>query len=85
LAFSIVISVAGLVHLLILVNGLTALLAAATLVSYVFLYTPLKQKSSLSTVVGAIPGALPPLGSSRIFSPLPGSIAKITGAAACRC
>jgi protoheme IX farnesyltransferase len=62
LAFSIVISVAGLVHLLILVNGLTALLAAATLVSYVFLYTPLKQKSSLSTVVGAIPGALPPLG-----------------------
>jgi protoheme IX farnesyltransferase len=62
LAFSVAISVIGIVHLLILVNWLTALLAAATLFSYVFLYTPLKQKSSLSTVVGAIPGALPPLG-----------------------
>jgi protoheme IX farnesyltransferase len=62
LAFSVVISLAGIIHLLIMTNWLTALLAAATLFSYVFLYTPLKQKSSLSTVVGAIPGALPPLG-----------------------
>jgi protoheme IX farnesyltransferase len=62
LVFSITISVAGIAHLLLAVNLLTALLAALTLVSYVFLYTPLKQKSSLSTVVGAIPGALPPLG-----------------------
>jgi protoheme IX farnesyltransferase len=62
LAFSIAISAAGIVHLLIMVNRLTALLAAATLLSYVFLYTPLKQKNSLSTIVGAIPGALPPLG-----------------------
>jgi len=62
LAFSVTISVVGLVHLLIMVNWLTALLAAATLSSYVFLYTPLKQKNSLSTIVGAIPGALPPLG-----------------------
>jgi protoheme IX farnesyltransferase len=62
LAFSVTISIVGITHLLIMVNWLTALLAAATLVSYVFLYTPLKQKSSLSTVVGAIPGALPPLG-----------------------
>jgi protoheme IX farnesyltransferase len=54
--------VVGIVHLLLAVNFLTALLAASTLISYVFLYTPLKQKSSLSTVVGAIPGALPPLG-----------------------
>jgi protoheme IX farnesyltransferase len=38
------------------------LLAALTLGSYVFIYTPLKQKSSLSTVIGAVPGALPPLG-----------------------
>jgi protoheme IX farnesyltransferase len=56
------ISVAGIVHLMLAVNWLTALLAALTLMSYVFLYTPLKQKSSISTVVGAIPGALPPLG-----------------------
>jgi len=62
LIFSVTISIAGLVHLLVMVNALTALLAAATLISYVFLYTPLKQKNSLSTIVGAIPGALPPLG-----------------------
>jgi len=62
LRFGIIISLAGIVHLLVMVNGLTALLAAATLVSYVFLYTPLKQKNSLSTIVGAVPGALPPLG-----------------------
>jgi protoheme IX farnesyltransferase len=62
LVFSVSISVAGLILLAITVNMLTALLAALTLSSYVFLYTPLKQKSSLSTVVGAVPGALPPLG-----------------------
>ncbi|MDZ7361862.1 MAG: heme o synthase [candidate division KSB1 bacterium] len=62
LAFSVTISIAGLAHLLIMVNGLTAFLAAATQISYVFIYTPLKQKNSLSTIVGAIPGALPPLG-----------------------
>jgi protoheme IX farnesyltransferase len=62
LRFGTIISLAGIVHLLITVNGLTALLAAATLISYVFLYTPLKQKNSLSTIVGAVPGALPPLG-----------------------
>lgn len=62
LIFSITISVAGIVQLMLAVNWLTALLATLTLMSYVFLYTPLKQKSTLSTVVGAIPGALPPLG-----------------------
>ncbi len=62
MVFSITISVAGIAHLLLAVNLLTAVLAALTLISYVFLYTPLKQRSSLSTVVGAIPGALPPLG-----------------------
>lgn len=62
LAFSVAISMIGILQLLIMVNALTALLAATTLISYVFLYTPLKQKNSLSTIVGAIPGALPPLG-----------------------
>jgi protoheme IX farnesyltransferase len=60
--FSATISVAGLILLALTVNLLTAFLAALTLGSYVFIYTPLKQKSSLSTMIGAVPGALPPLG-----------------------
>ena len=43
-------------------DGLTAFLAALTLTSYVFVYTPMKTRSPLSTIVGAVPGALPPLG-----------------------
>lgn len=62
LAFGVSISVLGIAYLILLVNTLTGLLAAITLISYVFLYTPLKQKSSLSTIIGAIPGALPPMG-----------------------
>ena len=46
---------------LALVNGLSAALAAATVVLYVLVYTPLKQRSALNTLVGAVPGALPPL------------------------
>jgi len=55
-------SVAGLAELLLFTNVLTAALAAFTLVSYVGLYTPMKTRSPASTVVGAVPGALPPLG-----------------------
>ncbi|MCE0522969.1 MAG: heme o synthase [Methylacidiphilales bacterium] len=51
----------GLVELACFVNGLTALLSAVTLVIYVFIYTPLKRVSEINTLVGAIPGALPPL------------------------
>ena len=43
-------------------NPVTAGLAALTLLSYVFLYTPLKRKSTLATLVGAVPGALPIVG-----------------------
>ncbi|HVJ20125.1 MAG TPA: protoheme IX farnesyltransferase, partial [Polyangiaceae bacterium] len=43
------------------VNPVTALLTLAALVSYVFAYTPLKQVSWLALLVGAVPGALPPL------------------------
>jgi protoheme IX farnesyltransferase len=49
----------GIAFLAVTVNGLTAALAALTLVSYVFLYTPLKRRSTLATLVGAVPGALP--------------------------
>jgi protoheme IX farnesyltransferase len=43
-------------------NVATALLAAVTVASYVFLYTPLKRVTTLNTLVGAVPGALPPVG-----------------------
>lgn len=54
-------SVLGMGWLLMAVNPLTALLGAVTLVSYIFFYTPLKRITVLNTVVGAIPGAFPPL------------------------
>jgi heme o synthase len=52
---------AGMIWLALAVNPLTALLGAITLGIYVFVYTPLKRVTTLNTVVGAIPGALPPL------------------------
>jgi protoheme IX farnesyltransferase len=57
----ITLGVLGLAELTWFVNGLTALLSAVTLVTYVFVYTPLKRVSEINTLVGAIPGALPPL------------------------
>jgi protoheme IX farnesyltransferase len=62
LAFATLMSVAGILYLAAFVNLLTSLLAIATLASYIFLYTPMKRWSALCTLVGAIPGALPPLG-----------------------
>ena len=54
-------SLAGVVYLTILSNRLSAALAAATIVIYIFAYTPLKRVSTFNTLVGAIPGALPPM------------------------
>ncbi len=54
-------SIVGMGWLLLLVNPLTASLGALTLSSYLFVYTPLKRITVLNTVVGAVPGALPPL------------------------
>jgi protoheme IX farnesyltransferase len=48
-------------YLLFLVNGLTAFLGLIVIVGYVLLYTPLKTKTSASTAIGALPGAMPPL------------------------
>ena len=59
--FGTLLSAVGLIELTWKVNPLTAVVAAATLVSYVFVYTPLKRRTSLSTLVGAVPGALPPV------------------------
>ena len=61
LLFSWGISVAGTLYLGLLVNWLTAFLGAFTLTSYIFVYTPLKRMSTLCTIIGAIPGAVPPL------------------------
>ena len=60
--FATAITVAGVVYLGLTVNLLTAVLAALTFASYVLLYTPLKRKTSLNTLVGAVPGALPIVG-----------------------
>ena len=51
----------GIVLLWIGANGLAAAIAFATLAIYIWIYTPLKRRSSLATIVGAVPGALPPL------------------------
>jgi protoheme IX farnesyltransferase len=54
-------SVAGIAYLSFTCNPLSAMLAAATIVIYIFAYTPLKRVSTFNTLVGAIPGALPPV------------------------
>jgi protoheme IX farnesyltransferase len=59
--FGVMLSAIGLVELAFAVNVTSAWVAAVTLVSYVLMYTPLKTRTSLSTIVGAIPGALPPV------------------------
>jgi protoheme IX farnesyltransferase len=59
--FGISLSLAGIVFLALSVNLLATLLALATLLTYLFLYTPLKRSTSLCTLVGAFPGAVPPL------------------------
>ena len=61
LAFGAGITIAAEAYLLIVVNPLTALLGLTVIAGYVFAYTPLKTRTSLSTLVGAFPGAVPPL------------------------
>ena len=51
----------GLVHLGVRVNVPAAAMAAATLLTYLFIYTPMKRVSSFNTIVGAVSGAIPPL------------------------
>jgi heme o synthase len=61
LAFGIALAVVGSAYLAAAVNLLASALAVITLLSYLFLYTPLKRKSPLCVLVGAFPGAMPPL------------------------
>jgi len=61
-AFAWSLGVGGVVYLALTVGWTVAGIAALTLLSYVFVYTPLKQRTTLSTLVGAVPGALPILG-----------------------
>ncbi len=51
----------GIIHLAAMVDKGAATLVAITIATYVFVYTPLKRRSSINTLVGAIPGALPPV------------------------
>ncbi len=59
--FAVGLSVAGFAELTLAVNPLTGALGLFTLLSYLFLYTPMKRRSAHSTTVGAVPGAMPPL------------------------
>jgi protoheme IX farnesyltransferase len=71
-------AVIGLLLLWLGVNRAAALVALATIVLYVVIYTPLKKHSSLATVVGAVPGALPPLigwaGARGTLDPVAGAL-----------
>jgi protoheme IX farnesyltransferase len=61
LIFSAIISAAGVAYLMFFVNILTGALGAATLVGYILVYTPLKTRTTLCTLIGAFPGAAPPV------------------------
>ena len=61
LAFGGLLSLSGLALLWLLVNPLTAAIGLGTLLAYICVYTPMKRKSSLATLIGAIPGAAPPV------------------------
>jgi protoheme IX farnesyltransferase len=59
--FGLALSLAGLALLATCANLLATALALATLITYLAIYTPMKRRTSLATLVGAVPGALPPL------------------------
>lgn len=79
LAFGIVTGSGGVAYLAVsLYQPYAALVAAMTFVSYVFVYTPLKRKTSLNTLVGAVPGALPPvIGWTAVRGSLDGEILSL--------
>lgn len=61
LAFAVALSMLGFAQLTWLVNPLTGFLGLFTLITYISIYTPMKQRTPHATTIGAIPGAMPPL------------------------
>lgn len=61
LIFGVLLCVVSEIYLAVLVNALTAILGLVVIVGYVLFYTPLKTRTSMSTAIGALPGAMPPL------------------------
>ncbi len=59
--FGVLVTAGAEVYLAVLVNTLTSLLGLTVIAGYLFVYTPLKTRTSLSTALGAFPGAMPPL------------------------
>jgi len=59
--FGVLLCVVAEIYLTFLVNNLSAILGLIVIIGYVLLYTPLKTRTSASTAIGAIPGAIPPL------------------------
>jgi protoheme IX farnesyltransferase len=80
-AFGFALGLGGVAYLaLTLPRPLAALVAGITFVSYAFIYTPLKRKTSLNTLIGAVPGALPPvIGWTAVTGTLDGAIAALFG------
>ena len=62
LIFGIIVSIMGVMELALLVNLYCGIISFLTIAIYLFVYTPIKQKSPWNTVIGAVPGALPPVG-----------------------
>jgi protoheme IX farnesyltransferase len=61
LVFGVALAAVGSIYLMIAVNRLASVLATLTLLTYLFVYTPLKRKTPMCVLVGAFPGAMPPL------------------------
>ena len=61
LGFAAAISLIGIASLAVFVNLLTAFLGVLTLTAYIFVYTPLKTRTAFCTLIGAVPGAMPPM------------------------
>jgi heme o synthase len=80
LTFATSLSILGLLHLAVFVNALTVTLVAASLLSYVLVYTPLKRRTHHATLIGAIPGSLPTLaGWTATGEPIGAAALAITG------
>lgn len=81
LILGIVLGIAGLSYLWLTTNLITAALGAATLFTYLAIYTPLKPVSTLNTIVGAVPGAIPPVMGVTAALALDGELAIPAGLA----